>query len=274
MEIKYTSDGKKVAVLGKLNSTDTIVQEIFVINENEIPSGENFIIKSLHDEPAISWKETELKRVKCENERLLIELENSVKSNQERLSKIKKDFKEQSKILSDKFKFIANAIRVADENSFNTLLAFLEGKIKYFLIDETYAPNVVSFSELVEKYSDSDYWSGVNLISLFGNDKGDLQYMVGDYYNGYEKKTHVIPFENEIDAINALKKIIDNQKQYNDYTIEAAKKHGFKLDSEKLDYYIDDKKRSYESSVKSYSQSVETYKVKISEIETLTTLNN
>jgi len=47
--IKFTSDGKKVAVVGKLNAQETIVQEIFVSNGNEIPSGENFVVKSLHD---------------------------------------------------------------------------------------------------------------------------------------------------------------------------------------------------------------------------------
>ena len=52
-EIKYTDDGRKVVVLGALNKQEKIVQEIFVIGEQEIPSGENFVVKSLHDAPAI-----------------------------------------------------------------------------------------------------------------------------------------------------------------------------------------------------------------------------
>ncbi len=40
-----------------------IVQEIFISNGNEIPSGENFVVKSLHDAPAVSWKENDLKKL-------------------------------------------------------------------------------------------------------------------------------------------------------------------------------------------------------------------
>jgi hypothetical protein len=52
--VKYTSDGKKVVIIGNLNSQEKIVQEIFIINGQEVPSGENFVVKSLHDFPAIS----------------------------------------------------------------------------------------------------------------------------------------------------------------------------------------------------------------------------
>ena len=61
--IKYTSDGKKVAIVGKLNAQETIVQEVFVSGESEIPSGENFIVKSLHDNPVVSWKEKKTQEI-------------------------------------------------------------------------------------------------------------------------------------------------------------------------------------------------------------------
>ena len=60
MDFKYLTDGRKVIVVGKLNNQDTIVQEIFVTKDgSEIPSGENFVVKSLHDEPVESWKKKE-----------------------------------------------------------------------------------------------------------------------------------------------------------------------------------------------------------------------
>lgn len=62
-ELKFTSDGKKVVVIGSLNSQEKIVQEIFVVDGSEIPSGEHFVVKSLHDAPVISWKEQELKKL-------------------------------------------------------------------------------------------------------------------------------------------------------------------------------------------------------------------
>ncbi len=41
-KIKYTTDGKKVVVLGNLNSQEKIVQEVFVVDGSEIPSGEDY----------------------------------------------------------------------------------------------------------------------------------------------------------------------------------------------------------------------------------------
>lgn len=59
--IKYTTDGKKVVVIGDLNQTDKIVQEIFVTEQgDEIPQGERFVVKNLLDSPAKSWVESEL----------------------------------------------------------------------------------------------------------------------------------------------------------------------------------------------------------------------
>lgn len=46
--IKYTADGKKVVVIGDLNQTEKIVQEIFVTEDGcEIPTGERFVIKKV-----------------------------------------------------------------------------------------------------------------------------------------------------------------------------------------------------------------------------------
>lgn len=59
--IKYTTDGRKVVIIGDLNQTEKIVQEIFVTEDGaEIPSGERFVVKSLLDTPAKSWKEKRL----------------------------------------------------------------------------------------------------------------------------------------------------------------------------------------------------------------------
>ena len=35
---------------------------MFIVDGNEIPSGENFVVKSLHDAPAVSWKQKEIEK--------------------------------------------------------------------------------------------------------------------------------------------------------------------------------------------------------------------
>ena len=67
-EFKYLSDGRKVLVVGKLNNVEYIVQEIFVTTGgDEVPSGERFTTKNLHDEPVVSYRE---KREKESEQRL------------------------------------------------------------------------------------------------------------------------------------------------------------------------------------------------------------
>ena len=74
-DCKYLSDGRKVVVVGVLNQTETIVQEVFVTKSgDEIPSGERFVVKSLHDAPVLSYKTKEearlLKRIESEKKEL------------------------------------------------------------------------------------------------------------------------------------------------------------------------------------------------------------
>jgi 23S rRNA C2498 (ribose-2'-O)-methylase RlmM len=99
-ELKYTSDGKKVSVIGKINQTEFIVQEIFVTESgDEIPSGENFTAKSLHDKPVISWKE---KRI--------YEYELKYKKIEELTCKLKeKEFEIQSHV--EKWQFYEQIVR-------------------------------------------------------------------------------------------------------------------------------------------------------------------
>jgi len=50
-EYKYLKDGRKVAVVGRLNNNQWIVQEIFVSGDQEFPCGEHFVETTLLDKP-------------------------------------------------------------------------------------------------------------------------------------------------------------------------------------------------------------------------------
>lgn len=268
MQTKFTSDGKKVAIVGKLNAQETIVQEIFVTEAGaEIPSGENFVVKSLHDSVVISWKDKELKRITEQNELLISRLESENKQYDAQLEASRKRFKEESKILGDKLHFIAAAVKNTDESSFNTLLAFLEGRIKYLVENNTYSPKILTFTEAVENKSNSDYWSGLNLISLFGNDDGTLQFKVHDYYDGYKSFIQVIPCETEEGAIFQLTQLIGKAKEYNQYIIAEAKKYDIKLNANMVKAYKDKQKAELERNIKMSLESIEKNKAKIIEIE-------
>lgn len=266
--IKFTSDGKKVAIIGKLNAQETIVQEIFIVGDAEIPSGENFVVKSLHDAPSISWKDQEIKRVKEYNERLIKTLNDENKRYDEAISRATQRLKEETKKLSDKFKFIASAVKNADENSFNALLNFLEGKIKFLVKNDGY-PDILIFSQEAEKYSDNDYWSGINLISLFGKDDGTLQFRIFDYYDGYKSYINVIPFETEQEAILKLHEVIDNIKEYNEHIISVAKKYEIKLNEVKFNDYKTKTSQNIIKNIDNNKKNIEMYESQLEKINRL-----
>lgn len=103
-EIKYTTDGRKVLVLANLNSQEKIVQEIFVINNIEVPSGENFVVKALHDAPAISWKEAELKKLHESYEKQKAEYTKMIDA-------LNKDSREKTSLLRNKLEYVGQALK-------------------------------------------------------------------------------------------------------------------------------------------------------------------
>lgn len=63
MNHKFTSDGRKVAIIGALNAKETIVQEVFITDGTEFPAGEHFVVKTLLDAPAETYKAKEERRI-------------------------------------------------------------------------------------------------------------------------------------------------------------------------------------------------------------------
>ena len=130
MELKYANDGKKVAVIGKLNAQESIVQEIFVINEQEIPSGENFVAKSLHDSPAISWKEKEERRIEINLNQLKKDYEKAENDHR----RLMLDLCNKSSAIKDHMRYVNSLLATdIDPDVLNTLTNFLSGDIKYIV---------------------------------------------------------------------------------------------------------------------------------------------
>ena len=83
METKFLSDGRKVVVVGALNNQETIVQEVFVTQQgDEIPGGERFVVKSLHDQPVESW----LSREKAKQEKALADAKLKIERSTRKLA--------------------------------------------------------------------------------------------------------------------------------------------------------------------------------------------
>lgn len=212
--IKYTSDGRKVAVIGKLNAEQTIVQEIFVSNGQEIPSGENFVVKSLHDAPAVSWKDNDLKKQEERYERETKRLKDELESQSRRLGIAK----EKAKAHADSLMAFANKAGV---EQLETLKKFLSGEITH-LYKAGYCPEIFEWADDLESFdTDNDSWNrrvkinGMKLVSLFGYSDGNLAYRLHTYRDGSGGSAEIRPATSYEQALEWAQ--VDFEKQCADY---------------------------------------------------------
>lgn len=206
LDTKYTSDGRKVIVVGKLNSEQSIVQEIFVCDGQEVPSGENFVVSSLHDAPAESWKEKNLRELEERYDKERKYFEGRIKLAQSRLSEAESKAKYRSNALLG---FAQNS----DDKQLQTLHAFLAGEITHFFIGD-YSPEIVSWDD--KKLYDTNSWGGrvqndgIKLISLVGKSEGRLDYRLHQYRDGSGGGTkRIVPCRSYDEALAEAQSVLD-----------------------------------------------------------------
>lgn len=173
MGYKYTNDGKKVAVVGKLNDAEIIVQEVFVTESGaEVPSGENFVVKTLHDEPVISWRQKEIEDREIRYERRKKDLErlHAQLTKEQTLAKLK-------------IKAARTTASSEVSEQLETVERFVSGEITHLFIN-SYAPKIVPFDAAILQKEDSGAPKDLRLISLFGRSDGDLEWRIHKYYDG------------------------------------------------------------------------------------------
>lgn len=189
-DIKYTDDGKKVLVVGKLNAQQTIVQEIFVSAGQEIPSGENFVVKSLHDAPAESWKEKNLRELEARYESDRKKLQTQIDDQECRLCQERDKAKLQTSAL---LQFVKNS----DESQLETLKNFMSGQITHLFVSG-YSPEIISWQDSNKVYDTDSFYhharlDGIKLVSLMGKSDGDLSYRLHEYRDGSGSSKTVYP---------------------------------------------------------------------------------
>lgn len=222
---KYTNDGKKVVIIGKLNAQETIVQEVFVSNGNEIPSGENFVVKSLHDAPSESWKEKRIREIEESYDRQVKEWDRRLEQSRRELD----GAQEKASLRADAlFKFSENA----NDDQLDLLRDFLAGKITHFAFLCSYSPDIVTCEENKVYQTDNDYGrikiEGMKLVTLFGNSDGSLEYRISEYRCGSGCSSTVIPCRSREEAVEKLQEYFDElcEKELdesNRYTISLDK---------------------------------------------------
>ncbi|MBP9870630.1 MAG: hypothetical protein KBC53_03920 [Nitrosomonas sp.] len=226
--IKYTSDGKKVSVIGQLNAQESIVQEIFVTqNGAEIPSGENFVVKSLHDAPAVSWKEKELEK-----------LEKRYKTESEewgrRTAAMRDTCNKEYSLLSAIIKSTRLTRLAWDHECLKQMELFLTGQVKFLVLVEYGNYKISEFSEAISEIGDRD--NNIRLITLFGRSDGALDWKLNHYRDGSGHDKTIFPAI----SLEEAKSILEEQIMESivkiggasDAMVKAKKLYGLSVPSE------------------------------------------
>lgn len=261
--IKYTTDGKKVVVIGDLNQTEKIVQEIFVTNNgDEIPSGERFVVKSLLDEPAKSWKELKLEQIEKDYDTKIDEWEFKI-------GNINKEKDRQYKLLESEVKWLKNVAKQPLEQQvkdvINNLVIFISDKPKWvFISGWDWDIHELNKELKLDDYGDIKF----RLLSLYGDTEGNITWKTNVCGDGSGSGScNLLFFDDYNKAISHAQTYLDNIKKYRDYDIEKAKRLGLKLDSEKLNAKKLEDKKYIENRINEINKEMLKCKKELSDLE-------
>jgi len=254
-ENKYTKDGKKVAVIGKLNNEEWIVQEIFVADGKEFPAGENFTTKTLLDKPAETYYERRQKEFKQRIERIEGEIRTAEKKCQ---------IVERKATTGRLINYATEKYADIDLEQLDTLFAFMAGQITHVVL-ENYSDyiieSLVDAVEAVDSYNGRISSDGLRLVSLFGcresgeRDKSDrsfrLDWKINQYRDGSGSWHTIYPCKSYGDAVAKLDELISQKENATEHLIATKEKYGLANPTkEKIKAYrqrvIEDKKQSVE----------------------------
>jgi flagellar biosynthesis chaperone FliJ len=216
-DLKYLSDGRKVSVIGKINQTEYIVQEIFITETgDEIPSGENFTAKSLHDAPVKSWKEKEVDKIEARHQKA----QDEYKKLEAEIKLLKGKRQGYADILSQNEKFI-NLFNEAD----TTLLCdIVTGNIEYMVPISSYSSafEVIHIEDGLfdferSYYGETQNYKGLKMMQVLALKSSPYSsdrrcgLMVNQYIDGSGSNKEYKFFKTKLDVENYL---IEKMNEY------------------------------------------------------------
>lgn len=264
-EIKYTTDGKKVVVIGDLNQTEKIVQEIFVTEDGaEIPSGERFVVKSLLDAPAKSWKEQEVAKLEAR-------FEKDRKYWDDRISNIEKEKTLVYNSLSLRVKWLKQVAKQPHPESLQkvveTLALFLSNTDMWVFYADYRDWHLEKYDEegfsRIHDNVDSDYnrtkLESMKLVSIYGKTDGDFQFQISKYWDGSGTTNNVEYFKSKEDAMLFIQRKFDCLDLYDESHIKIAEKFNLVVDDEKVAKLKNSRRESILKNIEKQKETLKSY---------------
>lgn len=219
MNIKYLETGEKINFLQEIEQDKFLVESIYEDEEGQefvIEDSARIVKRIFNTPPRQSFDET------------IIRLKNEIKNlkkrqniEKENLEKVIKDG--QSKL--EKFQRI---------NQLKYLEDFIENRISHYL---TISMSRIEIIEIKESEKDRRF----KLLTLFGDTNGNLEWNLNAYVDGSGYWETIIPCISYNQAVEELKKYIENETRKKDYPekriIDAAVKYNIHIDENYINIY-------------------------------------
>jgi hypothetical protein len=254
MSYKYTSDGRKVAVIGKLNNTETIVQEVFVIDGNELPSGENFVVKSLHDAPAVSWKDAEIKKMDARYEQAKKEFDRAMDS-----------LRGEQKRARCVFEACAGIIEKTNESMFESIGDMIAGEYKFIVENSWSAPRIYAINDFVIDKDGHDY--SPRLLAMYGKSNGNFVWGINRWGDGSGSWSDFYPCKTMEEAKEKARTLIEEKKEYSDSQVKFLEENILPINPVKLSAHIESKKNAILREIEKNVAETEKLKKALNEFE-------
>lgn len=265
-EHKFTSDGRKVAIIGSLNSKETIVQEIFVSDGTEFPAGEHFVVKTLLDAPAETYQSKKNRQ-----------LEDSIKQLESRRNQIQKEidgFRVACASAAAKIKWI-NGIKDQEvERIVEHIKSVICGEYTHILMNDYNGPEIAEWdAELFSRtdgYGEDRRFDGVRLCSLFGmwNGRLELDWRVHSYSDGSGSGAKsFVPCKSLREAVGKAKAIIDSKDHLSDKDYAFCLKHGIDVDPMKNAARLESKAECVRKQMERHKSELAALELKLAALE-------
>lgn len=235
METKFLSDGRKVVIVGQLNNTEAIVQEVFVTQAgDELPGGERFVVKSLHDQPVESW----LSREKVKQEKSLAD----AKLKTEQINKEIGDLRNTLSFWKEMVKQVRAFSEHIDEADLDHLSDVMTGQVRFAIRRDYSLPSIERFEDFmssIDNYYGRKNFEGIKMLSVLGSSNGDIALRVNRYSDGSGGSDTVEFYKTIEEARQCVKRIALERLNGNGLSIDEVKKCrnmgiNFSLDEMKL----------------------------------------
>ncbi|HFD0468263.1 TPA: hypothetical protein ACF01X_001548 [Yersinia enterocolitica] len=201
METKFLSDGRKVVIVGQLNNQETIVQEVFVTAAgDELPGGERFVVKSLHDVPVESY----LSKEKARQEAALAKAKAAIESVNREIA----DTRNKLSLYRDMLKQVKTFADHIEEQDLSHFVNVMTGQLNYAVHADYRIPKIENFSEymsVIENSYGNKRYEGLKLMSVLGNSDGRIDLRVNRWGDGSGSYSDVTFFKTYEEAREFVK---------------------------------------------------------------------